>query len=497
MININSNFRLFFVNLFSVFFCFFVLNIKAQNQFGLTSDNYAGLYSLQVNPANICFQPVTYEFNILGADANLNNNNFFSSPTFVPQLGFNNNFNRFRFENLKFIPDSFKSGNLLLKKDLQSHGYVFGGINILGPSYLFAISRKTSLAITTAFRTHLSATHINTIAANSFFEGLSYNPIKNKQFKMENTKLSFGSWAELGFSYAHVIIDNKNYTHRLGFSVKALFGIAGGYIYDNGYNGWIDGGNKLIFDSSNFSYAYSGPSTSKKYKNTSNSGVSLNGIGASFDIGYSVQNNAIDGTRSCPNLYQYGNNTKVYNWKAGISLLDIGAIQYFKNSFATNIINGSLNWTKFDTISAYDITVIDATLRSYVGAEKTQTFKSFWLILPSAISLQYDYNLNSMFYINASIVQRITLAKMPSLSRMNSVAIIPRYENEKLTVCMPFILNEYKDINLGLAIRYKNVTIGSDRFGETFGLQNLYGANLYFAYRYSFINRKIGSGKLF
>ena len=96
MININSNFRLFFVNLFSVFFCFFVLNIKAQNQFGLTSDNYAGLYSLQVNPANICFQPVTYEFNILGADANLNNNNFFSSPTFVPQLGFNNNFNRYR-----------------------------------------------------------------------------------------------------------------------------------------------------------------------------------------------------------------------------------------------------------------------------------------------------------------------------------------------------------------------------------------------------------------
>ena len=86
---------------------------------------------------------------------------------------------------------------------------------------------------------------------------------------------------------------------------------------------------------------------------------------------------------------------------------------------------------------------------------------------------------------------------MPSLSRMNSIAIIPRYENEKLTICMPFILNEYKDFNLGLAVRYKYVTIGSDRFGETFGLQNLYGANFYFAYKYSFINRKIGSGKLF
>jgi hypothetical protein len=497
MVNKKNNFRLFLQNYFVVIFCFFYLNIKAQNQFGLTTGDYAGLYSLQINPANICFQPVTFELNILGADLYINNNDFFTKPTFVPKLGFNNNFNRLRFENYKYTSDSFKPGNLLLKRDFQSNGYVFGGVNVLGPSFLFAISRKTSLAITTAFKTHLSVTNMNTISATAVFEGLSYKPIIQKQMKTENTKVSFGSWAELGFSFAHVINDNHKYTHRLGFSVKALFGLAGGYIYDNGYNGWNDDGNKLIFDSSDFSYAYSGPSTSKKYKNTSNSSVSLNGIGASFDIGYSVQKNAASGTRYCPNLYQYGNNTKVYNWKVGISLLDIGAIQYFKNSLATNIINGSLNWNKFDTIAKYDISVIDATLRSYVGAEKTQTFNSFWLILPSAISLQYDYNLNSNFYVNATIVQRITLAKMPSLSRMNTIAFIPRYESEELTICMPFILNEYKNINLGLALRYKSVTIGSDKFGETFGLQNLYGANFYFAYKYSFINRKIFWKKLF
>ena len=497
MVNLKSNFRLFLQNYFVVIFCFFYLNIKAQNQFGLTTGVYVGLHSLQINPANICFQPVTYEFNVLGADAYINNNDFFTPATFVPKLGFNNNFNRFRFENHKYSPDSFKPGNLLLNRDFQPNGYVFGGVNVLGPSFLFAISRKTSLAITTAFKTHLSVTNMNTISATAVFEGLTYKPIIQKQMKTENTKVSFGSWAELGFSYAHVINDNHKYTHRLGFSVKALFGIEGGYIYDNGYNGWNDDGNKLIFDSSNFSYAYSGPSTSKKYKNTSNSSVSLNGIGTSFDIGYSVQKNAAAGTRYCPNLYQFVNNIKVYKWKAGISLLDIGGIHYFKNSFATNIVNGSLNWNKFDTIAKYDITVMDATLRSYVGAEKTQTFNSFWLILPSAISLQYDYNLKSNFYVNANIVQRITLAKMPSLSRMNTVAIIPRYDIEKLTVCLPFILNEYKDINFGLAVRYKCVTIGSDKLGETFGIQNLYGANFYFVYKYSFINRSLFWKKLF
>ncbi len=492
MVNIKSNFRLVLQYYFVIIFCFFYININAQNQFGLTTGNYAGLYSLQINPANICFQPVTFEINILGADLYINNNDFFTKPTFLPKLGFNS----IRVENYKYNPSSYKPGNLLLKRDLQSNGYIFGGVNVLGPSFLFAINKKTSMAITTAFKTYLSATNISNIAATASFEGLSYKPILRQQIKMENTKLSFGSWAELGFSYAHVINDNKKYTHRIGISVKGLFGLAGGYIYDNGYNGWNDDGNKLIFDSSNFSYAYSGPSTSKKYKNTSNSSISLNGIGASFDIGYAIQKNT-SGTSFCPNLYQFVNNIKVYKWKAGISLLDIGGIHYFKNSFATNIVNGSLNWNKFDTIAKYDITVMDATLRSYVGAEKTQTFNSFWLILPSAISLQYDYNLKSNFYVNANIVQRITLAKMPSLSRMNTVAIIPRYDIEKLTVCLPFILNEYKDINFGLAVRYKCVTIGSDKLGETFGIQNLYGANFYFVYKYSFINRSLFWKKLF
>ena len=480
-----------------IFSCFLNLNTNAQNQFGLTSGNYSGLHNLLINPANICFQPVTYELNIVGADVFINNNNFFTNATFVPKLGFNNNFNRFRFKNRNFKPDSLKPGNLLLFSNIKPNGYVFGGVNVLGPSILFALSRKKSMAITTGLRTHVSATNIESIGAIAFFEGLSYDPIKFQQMKLKNTKISLASWSEIGLSYAQVISDKRNYTQRLGISVKALFGTMGGYAYDKGFNGRNENGSQLIFENSSFSYAYSGPSTSDRLSNTNSNSFALRGIGASFDLGYSIQKNIVPGTRYCPNLYQYGNNTKAYNWRAGISFLDIGAIQYFKNSFATNIVNGSLVWEKFDTIVAYDISTIDATLRKYVGEEHTQTFKKFWLILPSAVSLQYDYNINSVFYIDATIIQRITLARMPSLSRMNSIAIIPRYETENLSICLPFILNEYKDINIGLAVRYKYFTVGSDRFGETFGLQNIYGANLYLAIKYNIINKRRIWKKLF
>jgi hypothetical protein len=46
-------------------------------------------------------------------------------------------------------------------------------------------------------------------------------------------------------------------------------------------------------------------------KNNSNNSF-LNGMGASIDIGYSVQKNAAAGTRYCPNFYHYGNNSKMY-----------------------------------------------------------------------------------------------------------------------------------------------------------------------------------------
>jgi hypothetical protein len=126
---------------FRKFILFFIGNLffytTVQGQFGLTTSNYAGLHHLQVNPANICFQPVTYEINIASIDANFNNNIFYSNPILI----FDNNNNKIKLKNHRFSPDSLKPGNLLLYKDNQSNGYVFGSINLMGPSILIALNR--------------------------------------------------------------------------------------------------------------------------------------------------------------------------------------------------------------------------------------------------------------------------------------------------------------------------------------------------------------------
>jgi hypothetical protein len=470
--------------------CFIFLNLTAQSQYGLTTGSYAGLHQLQVNPANICFQPITYEINIASVDAYINNNDFYANSTFVPQLFFNDNFTKLRLKNHRYTPDSLMQGNLLLNRNLQSNGYVFGGVNMMGPSILFAISRKKSMAFTTGFRTNLSATGISPLTAMVIFEGASFALATNSKIEKTDTKIVIASWSEIGISYAQVINDNKNFTDRIGISVKALIGIMGGYVNYNGFSGLNKSVLELDIQNASFNYAFAGPSNENKLKKISTNDFATRGLGASFDFGYSIQKNTIAGTRYCPNLYEYGNNTKSYKWKAGVSLLDIGAIKYFTNTFVTNIKNNDLFLNDLDSLVDNNIKAINASLKVGLNPKDVETANNFWLFLPSAVSAQFDYNFTNSFFVNANIFQRITLVKTPSMSRMNSLAIVPRYETEQMSVFMPIVLNEYKNFNLGLALRYKFITIGSDRFGETFGFQNLYGANIYAAIKYSFINKR-------
>ncbi|MBJ7428528.1 MAG: hypothetical protein JHD28_06180 [Bacteroidia bacterium] len=457
------------------------LKSYSQNQVGLTSGNYIGVHNLLINPANICYQPISLDITLLSFDANLNNNQFYSAPTFLLTAPFNSGFKLVP-QNRGFKESKVKEGNLVVKKNLVPNGYIFGGVNLLGPSVLLALSKKRSIALTTGFRTHLGVINVSNITANTVFEGLTFSEVLFQNMKMTDTKVSFASWLEGGISYAQVINENNKHLHRLGFSFKALFGIAGAYAYDRGINGLNENGKELIFNNSSFSYAYAGPGTSNNSDN--NSAFKMRGLGFGMDIGYSIEKRNYGSTRYCPRMYGFSTLGIDYKWKAGISLLDIGAIKFNQNAFLTEIDNGSMRWPKFDTALTKDIVTIDSLFRSNITGSTPKTADAFWLILPSAISIQFDYHFTQEFFANITIYQRITLVQMPSLTRMNTIVLTPRFDSEICTVSMPIILNEYKNFNLGLSIRYKYLTIGSDRVGETFGINQAYGADFYTSFKY-------------
>ncbi len=464
-----------------LFFSFF--NLTAQNQIGLNTSIFAGVNALQINPANICSQPIKYDFNFLSVDININNNNFFTEPLFLLSLPFNNNLTGIAIENRGAINYKKKEGELLIKKNIQSNGYAFGGLNITGPSFLMALNNKKSIAFSSGLKTGFSSINISDLTALTIFEGPTYSLLTNKEMNFKNTKSAFASWIEVGLSYAQVIKEDRKYLQRFGFTLKGLFAFGGGYILDRGFDGFNEDGKDLIFKNSSFNYAYAGVS-----KNINSNNIKINGIGSSLDLGYSIEKKNNAGIRNCPNFYGIPNDYINYKWRFGFSLFDIGAITFFNNASKTEINNGSMRWVNYDNnLKNLDVNQVDSIFRLNIVRTTPIVSNSYWLIMPACVSVQFDYQIYKNFYTNLIVFQRLTLPQTPSLSRMNTIAFIPRIEKQKWNICMPIILNEYKDFNLGLSARYKFFTIGSDRFLESFGFTRSYGTNIYFSIKYSIV----------
>jgi hypothetical protein len=178
-------------------------------------------------------------------------------------------------------------------------------------------------------------------------------------------------------------------------------------------------------------------------------------------------------------------------------LLDAGAINYYKNAFSTDISGGNSDWKNWDASFRYHLNEIDVLFQNNIKAAEIVTNKSFWMLMPGAISAQFDYKFFDGFYVNTNIIQRITTPKLQSLTRMNTLSIAPRIENENFEFCMPLILNEYQNLNIGFALRYKFFTIGSDRVGEALGISAVYGANVYTSIRYSISEKCKKTKRLF
>ena len=108
--------------------------------------------------------------------------------------------------------------------------------------------------------------------------------------------------------------------------------------------------------------------------------------------------------------------------------------------------------------------------------------------LPTALSLQFDYNVTDAVFINTTCLQRIALSIGAGVRRMNVLAVSPRYETDQIEIAMPVQLYEYSAPALGLMARYRSVFIGTDQLGSTMGLTKLNGADLYIGFKMTIAN---------
>jgi hypothetical protein len=442
---------------------------QAQNYHAIQGSYYAGGLGVHNNPATIVNTPFKWDVTLAGL-----------------QLKSSNNFVRIEKYSLLSNPANseyfFREGNYARAAILNAN------LNILNAC--IALNRKSALAFGVNFRTHTS---VKTSAYN-FVDTLKrvgdFFKINDPTATYEGDMLS-SSWLELYGSYGRTIFDNEKGRLNAGISLKAGYSVAGGFIrFRNGQYQRItnSGETDYIVKSASVRYGYSSnfdrwqPQSS--IQNNINTLIGASQSGASIDIGleYLVKTQEVTDISDDENYNDY-------NWKIGLSILDMGFQRYTYgvrsraiNAVLTGLATDTALDTKFDgtTNSLERINDSLATIVSLGGNGARQ----FYISNPMRMVLNADKYITDNFFINAelSINMGSLIPKQYFNTReLNLLTVTPRWETRKLGAYLPIYYNSQQQFWIGGAFKAGPLLFGVHNLANIFSTRKIQNGGGYIA----------------
>ncbi len=426
-----------------LFFAFTSVSI-AQSFPGYRTSNYTGVNGVFFNPANIADNRFKFDINIIAI------NGF---------IGTDQGGLRFKDITKSLSADSLRAKLLRGHASINSLDYV----DVLGPSVMFSLSPKTSLAFTTRTRVFSNAKDINGDLASALIDAGNSGITTPVNLNTGNSITHATGWTEIGGSIAQVLT-NKGSHHFLkgGISFKYLLGNADSYVNANGLHGTItnNAGNA----------GFTGPAsgflsintTSNNFKDyTISDFFKYSGHGVGGDIGFVYEwRPDMDYSR-----YQNDYFANKYKIKIGVSLLDVGNIKFNKSSnqaanYNINIPAGdnfNLNSLSGKAVTDY-INILNASPYFVKGTPQSSSYS---VNLPTTLQANIDYLVNKNLGFNFAAQINTNKTNNFNLYYFNSYSITPRWENSLLSVEIPFNYNELTHFNAGLSFRIGPLFIGS------------------------------------
>ena len=459
----------------------FALHSQAQERFGICNSAYAGITANWINPSFLAGSPYIVDFNILTFHSYLDNNYVYLYKTNIPQF-LNSN------QKSDMMVDNTYNNNKGLDKNYRLESMdgnswnknFFLNVLVQGPSVMFDI-RKWTVAITTAARAMSSMNGLNYNAAKLLFEGMSYQPLQNKDINISNFRLNAMAWDEVGIGAAREIVHDQDHVIKAGITLKYITAFAGGYAIGKNIDLVVPNDSDLYLKSANLKYGYA-------YNQTTP--ANAQGHGASMDLGISIEHKKVVNTYQCPNFC----NKKLglqYLWKFGVSLIDIGYAHFTSNAETFDINNKTDYWQDINKTKLHGISSVDSTLGSHFNGAPFPILynQSFTMLMPMAASAQFDYNIGYNFYVNATWVQRIPHFGLPGVDRANTISVTPMFEVRRLGVAMPIVLYQYLWPRIGFALRLDNcIVVGTDKLGALIG-NRISGEDIYFALKLNLLKK--------
>ncbi|WP_026969163.1 DUF5723 family protein [Algoriphagus terrigena] len=392
------------------------LPTMSQNFVGAQIDSRVGVQSLTLNPALGTLSRANLDINLIGGSAFAGSDYLSINLSDLDDV----------LEGLSFDDD--------VVTNPQPDNNFFGNVDILGPSVLMRLNARSMVSLTTRARGFFNLNNID----GDFYELVANSETGMVDFTAEMEDLSGIAhvWGEIGLGYSRVLVERANHSFSGGANLKLLLG-AGGVFgntpqlsadYNSSSNllstlGTLDYGYSLGFDSDDVNFSEVQP-------------------GFAVDLGF---------------IYELKGNTEGYDYKlrAGVSVLDIGSVQYHDGY--------RVNYDMSATISGDEF--VEKDFQEVLEDNYTGTERPFegTLGLPTSLQIFLDYGIGHRFYVSAQA--GIALSKdgeIPVSRVINTATITPRMEMRWLSVYSPISYRQYDSTaSWGLGVRIGPVLIGS------------------------------------
>ena len=370
----------------------------------------------------------------------------------------------------------FKNGFIKIKSyqgygTNNKHNYLYTKEQLHLPSVMYSDGKKAfALHINWRFEADAENAPNDIIRClyDGMFEGRNITQELNTDKHADKFHFAIASWEELGATYSQTIINNQKSYFAAGLTGNLLLGNAAYYYNNTRLDYYFDSPASISFNNVQSDFGGVLPSGL----------INGMGLGADFGITYCFKDST-----TVDEISQYYN----YKYKFGAALLDIGGIRFGKGrTYSIDSYNNAVN-ANSNTLN--DLQNID----SQINGLKTKDKLNFYL--PTALSLQFDYNVNNLIFISANYIQNIHFTGC-QVRRPNVLAVTPRYEKRWFEMSLPLSLYDWRLPRIGFEIRFYNITFGAEKLGWLYKFQNYTGVDGYISLRFN-IGKKVFSDPMF
>ncbi len=456
------------------------VGVQGQDLLGISSSNYGGLSSVQINPANLADNRLKFEIQLFGTGFGAANNFIGFKPSYLVREG---GLTSTTYPLLDPTPptEDFTTANF----EDNRRAFVYN--NIYLPGLLVSINEKNSISLSARARTYVNVDGVDSELYRFAYNSLNYPSLYNTRITNDKLSIQTMTWMEYALGYGRVLIDKEKHFLKAGVTLKALQGLQSAYLFIDNLDYEVHSDSTLSLYNADVSYGHS--TNFEASQNNANYRVVSN-LGLGFDFGviyewrpdYAKHKHDMDGETNV-----WKRNENKYKLKVGVSMTDLGGVKFSKGGKSGDFTANTSNWdiTKLD-FGTTPIAALDDTLSARFGG--TITGANYKMNLPTAFSTQIDYHIWKDLYINQTNFIAFGFNSNPNkIHDFTTISITPRWDHRIAGVSIPISHNSLMGTRTGLAVRLGPVTFGTSSMypyraflrGDGFGSKDITGLDAY------------------